>query len=31
MVKADLIREGKFDEIEELCKKAVKKLQEVRG
>lgn len=31
MVKSDLIKDGKFDEIEELCKKAVKKLQEVRG
>ncbi len=30
MVKSDMIRAGNFDEIEELCKNAVKKLQEVR-
>lgn len=30
MVKADLIRNGEFDKIEELCAKASKKLQEIR-
>lgn len=30
MVKADLIKNGQFDEIEKLCEKAVKKLNEVR-
>lgn len=30
MVKADLIRAGKFDEIEKLCKKAAEKRDEVR-
>lgn len=31
MVKADLIRDGKFDEIEKLCEKAVRRLKEVRN
>lgn len=30
MVKADLIRNGEFDKIEEMCKKAAAKLQEIR-